>query len=140
MSVRPILDLSHRHLSLGRGYSSVGRATERHAADAGSIPRCSERFFSNSTFRANHLAVSVPFFAIAGINICAYVKDPVVHICPVDYGNTNIPACTLGCVARLCRSWLSPGEASRISYGRNHSRITHTVVKEKTKKPRGNTR
>ena len=29
------------------------------------------------------------------------------------------PACTLGWVARLCRSWLSPGKATRISHGRN---------------------
>ena len=32
--------------STGWRYSSVGRASDRHAADAGSIPRCSEGFFS----------------------------------------------------------------------------------------------
>ena len=29
------------------------------------------------------------------------------------------PACTVGWVARLCRCWLSPGKATRISRGRN---------------------
>ena len=29
------------------------------------------------------------------------------------------PACTVGWVAQLCRSWLSPWKATRISHGRN---------------------
>ena len=29
------------------------------------------------------------------------------------------PVCTVGWVARLCRSWLFPGKATRISHGRN---------------------
>ena len=31
---------------VGGGCSSVGRASDRHAADAGSIPRCGKGFFS----------------------------------------------------------------------------------------------
>ena len=33
---------------IGWGCSSVGRASDRHVANAGSIPRCSEGFFSQS--------------------------------------------------------------------------------------------
>ena len=32
----------------GRGCSSVGKASDRHATDAGSIPRCGKGFFSQS--------------------------------------------------------------------------------------------
>ena len=31
------------------------------------------------------------------------------------------PACTVGWVARLCRSWLSPGKATRIFHGSSPS-------------------
>ena len=33
------------------GCSSVGRASDRHAADAGSIPRCGKGLFSQSQFQ-----------------------------------------------------------------------------------------
>ena len=57
------------------------RAWDRHAADAGSIPRCGKGFFSQSqlslqTFlRCPHTPC-----AIACINICVHGKDPVVHV------------------------------------------------------------
>ena len=35
------------------------RASDRHAADAGSIPRCGKGFFSQSTFSADSLTVSI---------------------------------------------------------------------------------
>ena len=35
-------------LTAGRGCSSVGRASNRHAAEVGSIPRCGKGFFSQS--------------------------------------------------------------------------------------------
>ena len=47
--------------------------------------------------------------AIARNYICAHAKDAVDA---VDYGNTRHPACTVGWVARLCRSWLSSGKQS----------------------------
>ena len=46
--------------ALGWGCSSVGRASDRHVADAGSIPRCGKRIFSQSqTFSADCFKVSV---------------------------------------------------------------------------------
>ena len=44
------------------------------------------------------------------INVCGRVKDPVVRF-RVRWVMETLkhPACTVGWVARLCRSWLSPG-------------------------------
>ena len=67
------------------------------------------------------LRVSVrPRCAIACINICVHVKDPVFHVRVLWIMETlkkKKPACTVGWVARLCPSWLSPGKATRISHG-----------------------
>ena len=65
------------------------------------------------------LSYGVPC-AIACIYICAHVKDPVVHV-RVRWimGTLKYPACTLGWVARLCCSSLSPGKATQISHGRS---------------------
>ena len=58
--------------------------------------------------------------ATACINICAHDKHPVVHARIQRIVETlNHLARTVGWVARLCRSWLSPGKATRISHGRN---------------------
>ena len=58
--------------------------------------------------------------AIACIYICAHVKDLVVHVRDRWILETlKHSACTAGWVARLCRSWLFPGQATRISHGRN---------------------
>ena len=64
--------------------------------------------------------VRTPPCAIACINICAHVKDHVVHV-RVRWSTETLkhPACTVGWVARLCPSWLSPGKATRIPHGRN---------------------
>ena len=57
------------------------RAADRHAADAGSIPRCGKEFFSQSTFSANSLTcVRTPTCAITCTNICAHIKDPLVYV------------------------------------------------------------
>ena len=58
--------------------------------------------------------VRTPPSAIACIyDICAHVKDPVVHV-RVRWIMETVkhPACTVGWIARLCRSWLFPGEGS----------------------------
>ena len=67
--------------------------------------------------------VRTPPCAIACIYLCAHVKDPIVHD-KVRWLKETLkhPACTRGWVARLCRSWLSPGRGgggTRISHGRN---------------------
>ena len=64
--------------------------------------------------------VRSPPFAITSIYICAHVKDPVVLVRVRWIMETlKHQACTLGWVARLCCSWLSPGKATRISHGRD---------------------
>ena len=58
--------------------------------------------------------------AITCIDIGVHVKDPVVHVRVRWIMETlNHPACTLGCIARLCRSWLSLSKTTRIPHGRN---------------------
>ena len=64
--------------------------------------------------------VRTPPCAIACINICGHVKDPVVHVrvrCIME--TLKHPACTVGWVAQLRCSWLFLGKATRISLGRN---------------------
>ena len=66
------------HVS-GWGWSSVGRASGWHVTDTGLIPQWGNGFFSHSLLSAQTLMVSVhPQCAIACINVCAHVKDPVV--------------------------------------------------------------
>ena len=55
--------------------------------------------------------VRTPPCAIACSYVCAHVKDPAVHFRVRWIVETlKHPACTVGWVARLCRSWLSPGK------------------------------
>ena len=68
-----------------------------------------------------------PSFAIACSNTCVHDKDAVVHVIVRWIAETlKHPACTLGWVARLCRSWLS-----RISRGRNPSGQCSCLKKKK---------
>ena len=61
-----------------------------------------------------------PLCAIACINICGHVEGPLVRVRVRWLMETlEQPACTVGCVARLCRSWFSPGKVTRISLERN---------------------
>ena len=57
-------------------------------------------------------SVRTPPCATTCINICAHVKDPVVHV-RVRWTMETLkhPACILGWVAQLCRSWHSLGKA-----------------------------
>ena len=72
--------------------------------------------------------------AIACIYICKHVKDPVVPV-RVRWVMETLkhPACSLCWVARLCRSWLSPGKATRISHGRNPIGTVRMEEEKKTK-------
>ena len=60
------------------GCSSVGRQSDRHAADADSIPQCGKGFSSQSQLSVQTLSVSVH----PGVQSYAltHVKDPVVHV------------------------------------------------------------
>ena len=107
-------------VGLGWGCSSVGRASDRHAADTGSFPRCGKGFFSPRFVFQCRLSYGVRTLpcAIAYIYICAHVKDPVVHV-KVRWIMETVkhPACNRGWVARLCRSWLSPGKVTEFPIG-----------------------
>ena len=64
--------------------------------------------------------VREPPSVIACVYVCAHVKDPVVHVRVRWIMETlKRQACTVGWVTRLCRSWLSPRKATRISHGSN---------------------
>ena len=101
------------------------------------FPGAARDFFSprvNFQCRLSY-GVCTPPCAVACIYICAHVKDPVVRV-RVRWIKETLkhPACTVGLVARLCRSWLSPRKATQISRGRN-TNGTIGLLKEK-KKPR----
>ena len=78
-------------------------------------------FSPEVNFQCRHsYGVRTPPCATAFINICAHVKDSIVHVRDRWIMETlKHTACTAGWVARLSRSWLSPGKASRICHGRN---------------------
>ena len=75
--------------------------------------------------------------AIACIYICTHVKDPVVHVRVWWITETlKHPACTVGLVARLRRSWLSSGESNQnCSWKKSH--WDNTVVKSEAKLKQG---
>ena len=88
-------------------------------------------FLPESTCSADSLTVSAhPPCAVVYIYICAHVKDPVVLV-RVRWTMETLkhPACTLGWVARLCRSWLSLGD---FPWEKSHK--NNTVVEKKRKK------
>ena len=96
----------------GWGCRSVGGASGWHADDDGSDPRCGREVFSQSPFTVQTLlrCPYTPRVQSHAFHICAHVKDPVVHVRVWWIMETlKHSACTVGWVARLCRSWLSPG-------------------------------
>ena len=85
-----------------------------HAAEAGSIPRCGKGFFFSP--RVNFQCRSS--YGVRTPPVCTHVKDPVVHVRVRWIMQTlKHPACTAGWVARLRRSCLSPGKATRFRHG-----------------------
>ena len=103
------------------GCSSVGRASDRYAVEAGSTSSAAKESSSTVNFQCRlSYFVLTPPCATACINICAHVKDPEVYVrVRLIMETLKHPAWAVGWVAGLCRSWLSPGKATRISYGRN---------------------
>ena len=92
-------------------------------------------FLPESTLSALSYGVHAPPCAVVCIYICVRIKDPIVHV-RVHWTMERLkrPVCTLGWVAQLCRSWLSPGKATRISHRRN-SIGTIQLQKKKKKVP-----
>ena len=64
-----------------RGWECSSIELDRHATDAGSISQCGKRFFSQSQLSVQdcYSNCTTPL-AIACINICAHIKDPLVHV------------------------------------------------------------
>ena len=85
------------------------------------FPGASRDFSPRANFQCRlSYSVRTPPCAIACIYICTHAKDPVVHV-RVRWIMETLKhlACTIGWVARLCRSCSSPGKAARIFHGRN---------------------
>ena len=100
---------------------SAGRASDRHSFDS---PWRQGIFLPESAFSADSVTcVRTSPCAIACVDICAHVKDPVVHVGVRWIMKTlKHPACTVSLVARLSRSWLSSEKATRIVHGKIHDR------------------
>ena len=113
--------------------SSVGRASDRQTAPLMRVrfPRAARDFFFQSQLSVQTLLrcpnpPPLPC-AIACINVCVHVKDPVVHVRVLWIMETlKQPARTLGWVARLCHSWLSPGKQPEFPWEK--SRWENTTV------------
>ena len=105
-------------------------ASDWHAADTGSIPLCGKGFFSQSQLTEQ---THWPPCTIACINICAHVKDPVVHD-RVQWIMETLkhPACTIGWAARLLHLAF-PGE-SNLYFPWEKSHWDNTDAKKKVLK------
>ena len=80
------------------------------------------------------MCVRTPPCVIACINVCAHVKDPVVHV-RVQWIMETLKhlACTEGWVVQLCQSLLSLRRATHISYGRNPQRTIQSKKEQNLK-------
>ena len=80
------------------------------------FPSVARDLFSRVNFQCRlSYSVHTPFCAVACFDICAHVKDPVVHVRFLGIMETlKHPVCTLDWVAQLCRSWLPLWEATKI--------------------------
>ena len=93
------------------------------------FPGAAKNFSRRVTFQCGpSYGVRTPPCVTACINNCAHVKDPVVHVRVRWIMETlKHPACTVGWVAPLCRSWLSPGR-SKPNFPWEKSTWDNTVV------------
>ena len=124
---------------LARGCSSVGRASDRHAAEAGSIAWCGKGVFSKSQLSVQTLLrVFLHPHEQPHASTSVRTLDPVVHVRVRWIMETlKRPACTVGWVARICRSWLSPGKSkSNIPCEKSHwdNTVVKSIKKRKKKK------
>ena len=85
------------------------------------FPGAARDFSSGVNFQCRlSYDVRTPLCATACIYICVHVKDPVIYV-RVQWIMEELkhPACTVGWVTRLCRSWLYQGQTTWFSHGRN---------------------
>ena len=108
------------------------RASDRHATDAGSIPRCGKGFFSMSQCRLSY-GVRTPPCAIAWIYICAHVKKSCSPCqSSVDYGNTKTPSMHPGLGSATLLQLAFPGEGTpNLAWKKSH---WDNTVRKQTKK------
>ena len=93
-------------------------------------------FLPESTISADSLTVSVhprvQSHAFTSVRTLKIPQSPVRVRWTME--TLEHPACTVGWVARLCRSWLSPGKATRIFLGRNLIGSVQLLKKKKKQK------
>ena len=109
-------------MDLGGNVAQMVRAVDHHAPDASSIPQCCKGLFSRSQLSVKTLTcVCTPPCAVACINICAHVKDPVVHV-RVRWIMETVkhPACTVGWVARLLQLAFSGESNPNFPWEKSH--------------------
>ena len=109
-------------------WSSIGLACRWHRFDSTVWQGI---FLPQSTFSADSLTVHTLPCALACIHICVHIKDPIVHV-RVQWVMETLkhPACTVGWLAWLFRSWLSLGKATWISHGRYLTGTIHLLKKK----------
>ena len=85
------------HLTRECDVARLVRASDRHAADGGSIPYEARDFLLRVNFQCRlSFGVRTPPCSIACSNICAHDKDPVVHVRVRRFMATETyPACTV---------------------------------------------
>ena len=118
-----------------RGCCSVSWAWDWHTAQAGSIPRCSNGFFSQSQLQCRLSVVFVyPCVQLYYINTCVHVKRSS-SLCQslMEYGTPTQPVCTVGWVVQLFCSWLFLGKATYIFHGRSSSGTISLLNKQTNK-------
>ena len=73
------------------GWSSIGRASDQHAADADSIPWCSKGFFSWSQLSVQSLLQCpyTPMCIRMHLHLCTLERSCSPYQSSVDYGNTK---------------------------------------------------
>ena len=116
--IMAILFLSYFHLC-GWGCSSLVEHRTVTLLTHVQFPGAARKFSPRVNFQCRlSNGVHTPPCAIACINICAHMTDPVVHVRVQWIVETlKQPAFTVGWEAWLS-SWLSQGKATQISHGR----------------------
>ena len=119
-------------MGMGIGCTQLVRASERHSANARSIPRCGEGFFSQSQLSVQTL-LRCPYTPVCNrlhFHQCTRWRSPDPCQISVEYGNTKTPSMhpMLGSTTLLQLAF--PGEGNP-NFPWNKSHWDNTVVKSK---------
>ena len=97
---------------------SVGRSSDRHAAEARSVPRCGKGFFSQSqlsvqTFlQCSHTPVCNRMHS----HLCALERSSGPHQSSMDYGNTKTASIHRKLGSATLSQLAFPGEKSNLHF------------------------